>query len=92
VGFKIEGDGFILSLINFFQRLGEIHWVTLIGLAALGLLIWLPRRYPRLPALTVVALFMLLVGLFGLDRLACHPRPGAGRHPATGLAAATWRK
>ena len=71
VGFKIEGDGFILSLINFFQRLGEIHWVTLIiGLAALGLLIWLPRRYPRLPAaLTVVALFMLLVGLFGLDRL-----------------------
>lgn len=70
VGYKIEGDGFILSLINFFQRLGEIHWVTLIiGLAALGLLIWLPRRYPRLPAaLTVVALFMLLVGLFGLDR------------------------
>ncbi|PTV59061.1 SulP family inorganic anion transporter [Pseudomonas putida] len=70
VGFQIEGDGFILSLINFFQRLGEIHWVTLIiGLAALGLLIWLPRRYPRLPAaLTVVALFMLLVGLFGLDR------------------------
>lgn len=70
VGFKIEGDGFILSMINFFQRLGEIHWVTLIiGLAALGLLIWLPRRYPRLPAaLTVVALFMLLVGLFGLDR------------------------
>jgi high affinity sulfate transporter 1 len=70
VGFKIEGDGFILSLINFFQRLGEIHWVTLlIGLAALGLLIWLPRRYPRLPAaLTVVALFMLLAGLFGLDR------------------------
>ncbi|MCE7763696.1 sulfate permease [Pseudomonas putida] len=70
VGFKIEGDGFILSLINFFQRLGEIHWVTLlIGLAALGLLIWLPRRYPRLPAaLIVVALFMLLVGLFGLDR------------------------
>ncbi|MHB2082883.1 SulP family inorganic anion transporter [Pseudomonas sp. X4] len=70
VGFKIEGDGFILSLINFFQRLGEIHWVTLlIGLAALGLLIWLPRRYPRLPAaLTVVALFMLLVGLLGLDR------------------------
>ncbi|MGV5491562.1 SulP family inorganic anion transporter, partial [Pseudomonas sp. XP2] len=70
VGFKIEGDGFILSLINFFQRLGEIHWVTLlIGLSALGLLIWLPRRYPRLPAaLTVVALFMLLAGLFGLDR------------------------
>ncbi|WP_137188259.1 SulP family inorganic anion transporter [Pseudomonas asiatica] len=71
VGFKIEGDGFILSLINFFQRLGEIHWVTLlIGIAALGLLIWLPRRYPHLPAaLTVVALFMLLVGLLlGLDR------------------------
>jgi high affinity sulfate transporter 1 len=70
VGFKIEGDGFILSLINFLQRLGEIHWVTLIlGLTALGLLIWLPRRYPRLPAaLTVVVLFMLLVGLFGLDR------------------------
>ncbi|BAN52811.1 MULTISPECIES: SulP family inorganic anion transporter [Pseudomonas] len=70
VGFKIEGDGFILSLINLFQRLGEIHWVTLlIGLAALGLLVWLPRRYPRLPAaLTVVALFMLLAGLFGLDR------------------------
>lgn len=70
VGFKIEGDGFILSLINFFQRLGEIHWITLfIGLAALGLLIWLPRRFPRLPAaLTVVALFMLLVGLFGLER------------------------
>lgn len=70
VGFKIEGDGFILSLINLFQRLGEIHWITLfIGLAALGLLIWLPRRFPRLPAaLTVVALFMLLVGLFGLDR------------------------
>ncbi|MDM3884992.1 SulP family inorganic anion transporter [Pseudomonas sp. BCRC 81390] len=70
VGFRIEGDGFILSVIDFFQRLGEIHWVTLfIGLSALGLLIWLPRRYPRLPAaLTVVALFMLLVGVFGLDR------------------------
>lgn len=69
VGFKIEGDGFILSLINFGQRLGEIHWLTLlIGVAGLGLLIWLPRRYPRLPAaLVTVVLFTLLVGLFGLD-------------------------
>ncbi|MCV9920800.1 MULTISPECIES: SulP family inorganic anion transporter [Pseudomonas] len=69
VGFKIEGDGFILSLINFVQRLGEIHWLTLlIGVAGLGLLIWLPRRYPRLPAaLVTVVLFTLLVGLFGLD-------------------------
>lgn len=70
VGFKIEGDGFILSLINFFQRLGEIHWLTLaIGLAGLGLLIWLPRRYPRLPAaLVTVVVFTALAGLFGLDR------------------------
>ncbi|MCE6982044.1 SulP family inorganic anion transporter, partial [Pseudomonas frederiksbergensis] len=51
VGFQIEGNGFILSLINLLQRLGEIHWLTLvIGVAGLGLLIWLPRRYPRLPA------------------------------------------
>ena len=70
VGFKIEGDGFILSLINFLQRLGEIHWLTLaIGLVGLGLLVWLPRRYPRLPAaLVTVAVFTLLAGLFGLDR------------------------
>lgn len=70
VGFKIEGDGFVLSLINFFQRLGEIHWLTLaIGLAGLGLLIWLPRRYPRLPAaLVTVVVFTALAGLFGLDR------------------------
>ncbi|MBI6954674.1 SulP family inorganic anion transporter [Pseudomonas sp. CCOS 191] len=70
VGFKIEGDGFILSLINFFQRLGEIHWLTLvIGLAGLSLLIWLPRRYPRLPAaLVTVVVFTALAGLFGLDR------------------------
>ncbi|KNX79864.1 sulfate permease [Pseudomonas sp. 250J] len=69
VGFKIEGDGFILSLINFLQRLGEIHWLTLaIGLAGLGLLIWLPRRYPRLPAaLVTVVVFTALAGLFGLD-------------------------
>ncbi|MDN4496192.1 SulP family inorganic anion transporter [Pseudomonas mosselii] len=70
VGFRIEGDGFILSLINFLQRLGEIHWLTLaIGLAGLGLLIWLPRRYPRLPAaLVTVVVFTALAGLFGLDR------------------------
>ncbi|WP_411564356.1 SulP family inorganic anion transporter [Pseudomonas shirazensis] len=69
VGFKIEGDGFILSLINFAQRLGEIHWLTLvIGLAGLGLLIGLPRRYPRLPAaLVTVVLFTLIAGVFGLD-------------------------
>jgi MFS superfamily sulfate permease-like transporter len=70
VGFKIEGDGFILSLINFLQRLGEIHWLTLaIGLAGLALLIWLPRRYPRLPAaLVTVVVFTALAGLLGLDR------------------------
>ncbi|MDF0731116.1 SulP family inorganic anion transporter [Pseudomonas entomophila] len=70
VGFKIEGDGFILSLVDFLQRLGETHWPTLaIGLAGLALLIWLPRRYPRLPAaLVTVAVFTLLAGLFGLDR------------------------
>lgn len=70
VGFRIEGDGFILSLVNFLQRLGEIHWLTLvIGLAALGLLIWLPRRYPRLPAaLVTVVVFTAVAGLFGLDR------------------------
>jgi len=70
VGFKIEGDGFILGLADFLQRLGEIHGLTLaIGLASLGLLIWLPRRYPRLPAaLLTVALFTLLAGLFGFDR------------------------
>ncbi|MNJ16172.1 putative sulfate transporter [compost metagenome] len=70
LGFRIEGDGFILSLINLLQRLGEIKWMTLsIGLAGLALLIWLPRRYPRLPsALVTVVLATLVVGLFGLDR------------------------
>ncbi|WP_313456936.1 SulP family inorganic anion transporter [Pseudomonas sp.] len=70
VGFTIEGDGFVLSVIDFFERLPEIHGLTLlIGSLALGLLIWLPRRYPRLPAaLVTVALFTVLVGLFGLDR------------------------
>ncbi|MBV6286299.1 SulP family inorganic anion transporter [Pseudomonas aegrilactucae] len=70
VGFKIEGNGFVLSVINLFERLGEIHWLTLfIGLAGLALLIWLPRRYPRLPAaLVTVAIATALAGLFGLDR------------------------
>ncbi|NER63039.1 SulP family inorganic anion transporter [Pseudomonas sp. MAFF212427] len=70
VGFKIEGNGFVLSVINLLQRLGEIHWLTLfIGLAGLALLIWLPRRYPKLPAaLVTVAIATALAGLFGLDR------------------------
>jgi len=69
VGFKIEGSGFILAMINFFERLGEIHWLTLIiGLAGLAMLIWLPRRYPKLPAaLVTVAVFTLIAGVFGLD-------------------------
>ncbi|MCG8293913.1 MULTISPECIES: SulP family inorganic anion transporter [Pseudomonas] len=71
VGFKIEGDGFILSLVNLLQRLGEIHWLSLaIGLVGLGLLIGLPRRFPRLPAaLVTVVVFTALAGLFGWDRL-----------------------
>lgn len=71
LGFQIEGNGFILSLINLLQRLREIHWLTLvIGVAGLSLLIWLPRRYPRLPApLVTVAVATLAVWLFGLDRL-----------------------
>lgn len=70
LGFKIEGNGFILSLINLLERLGEIHWVTLsIGLVGLALLIWLPRKYPRLPsALVTVVIATLVVGVFGLDR------------------------
>ncbi|PSS57032.1 SulP family inorganic anion transporter [Pseudomonas sp. BBP2017] len=70
LGFQIEGNGFILSLINLLQRLEEIHWVTLsIGLVGLALLIWLPRQFPRLPAaLVTVALATLVVGGFGLDR------------------------
>ncbi len=70
LGFQIEGNGFILSLINLLQRLEEIHWVTLsIGLVGLLLLIWLPRRFPRLPAaLVTVVLATLVVGVFGLDR------------------------
>ncbi|MBJ9976897.1 SulP family inorganic anion transporter [Pseudomonas sp. S75] len=70
VGFSVEGDGFILSLMNLLERLGEIHWLTLLlGLSALASLIWLPRRYPRLPAaLVTVAVFTLLAALFGLDR------------------------
>ncbi|MEG0858817.1 MAG: SulP family inorganic anion transporter [Pseudomonas sp.] len=70
LGFQIEGNGFILSLINLLQRLGEIHWVTLsIGMVGLALLIWLPRRFPRLPAaLVTVVVATLVVGVFGLDR------------------------
>ena len=70
LGFKIEGNGFVLSLINLLERLNEIHWLTLfIGLAGLALLIWLPRRYPKLPAaLVTVAIATLFAGLFGLDR------------------------
>lgn len=70
LGFQIEGNGFILSLINLMQRLGEIHWVTLsIGMVGLALLIWLPRRFPRLPAaLVTVVIATLVVGVFGLDR------------------------
>jgi MFS superfamily sulfate permease-like transporter len=95
VGFKIEGDGFILSLINFLQRLGEIHWLTLaIGLAGLALLIWLPRRYPRLPAaLVTVVVFTALAGLLGLDRYGVAilgPVPAG--IPELAWPQATWRK
>jgi high affinity sulfate transporter 1 len=70
LGFQIEGNGFILSLINLVERLGEIRWLTLtIGMAGLALLIWLPRRYPRLPAaLVTVVIATAVVGVFGLDR------------------------
>lgn len=70
LGYKIEGDGFILSLLNMLQRLGETHWPTLaIGAGALALLIWLPRRFARLPAaLVTVAIATLCVGVLRLDR------------------------
>ncbi|WP_338807534.1 SulP family inorganic anion transporter [Pseudomonas chlororaphis] len=69
LGYKIEGEGFILSLLNMLQRLGETHLPTLaIGAGALALLIWLPRRFARLPAaLVTVAIATLCVGLLGLD-------------------------
>ena len=70
LGFQIEGDGFILSLINMLQRLNEIHWPTLaIGVAGLIALIWLPRHFQRLPAaLVTVAIATLAVGVLRLDR------------------------
>ncbi|MGY4663770.1 high affinity sulfate transporter 1 [Pseudomonas chlororaphis] len=70
LGYKIEGDGFILSLLNMLQRLGETHLPTLaIGAGALALLIWLPRRFARLPAaLVTVAIATLCVGVLRLDR------------------------
>ncbi|AZD85648.1 MULTISPECIES: SulP family inorganic anion transporter [Pseudomonas] len=69
LGYKIEGEGFILSLLNMLQRLGETHWPTLaIGAGALALLIWLPRRFARLPAaLVTVAIATLCVGFLRLD-------------------------
>ncbi|WP_458379427.1 SulP family inorganic anion transporter [Pseudomonas chlororaphis] len=69
LGYKIEGEGFILSLLNMLQRLGETHLPTLaIGAGALVLLIWLPRRFARLPAaLVTVAIATLCVGVLGLD-------------------------
>jgi len=69
LGYKIEGEGFILSLLNMLQRLGETHWPTLaIGAGALALLIWLPQRFARLPAaLVTVAIATLCVGVLRLD-------------------------
>ncbi|MGY4816812.1 SulP family inorganic anion transporter [Pseudomonas chlororaphis subsp. piscium] len=69
LGYKIEGEGFILSLLNMLQRLGETHLPTLaIGAGALALLIWLPRRFERLPAaLVTVAIATLCVGVLRLD-------------------------
>ncbi|MBP5077733.1 SulP family inorganic anion transporter [Pseudomonas chlororaphis] len=69
LGYTIEGEGFILSLLNMLQRLGETHLPTLaIGAGALALLIWLPRRFARLPAaLVTVAIATLCVGVLGLD-------------------------
>ncbi|WP_162095087.1 SulP family inorganic anion transporter [Pseudomonas chlororaphis] len=69
LGYKIEGEGFILSLLNMLQRLGETHLPTLaIGAGALALLIWLPRRFARLPAaLVTVAIATLCVGFLRLD-------------------------
>jgi high affinity sulfate transporter 1 len=69
LGYRIEGDGFIFSLLNMLQRLGETHWPTLaIGVGALALLIWLPRRFERLPAaLVTVAIATLCAGLLRLD-------------------------
>ncbi|WP_397447984.1 SulP family inorganic anion transporter [Pseudomonas sp. NA-150] len=70
LGYSIHGDGFIPSLLNMLQRLGETHLPTLaIGVCALALLIWLPRRFARLPAsLVAVAIATLVVGVFSLDR------------------------
>ncbi|NBA94761.1 SulP family inorganic anion transporter [Pseudomonas sp. R5(2019)] len=70
LGFKIEGDGFVLSLINMLSRLGETHLPTLaVGAVSLSLLIWLPRHFARLPAaLVTVAIATVGVELLGLDR------------------------
>ncbi|AKA24934.1 SulP family inorganic anion transporter [Pseudomonas chlororaphis] len=70
LGYKIEGDGFILSLLNMLRRLGETHLPTLaVGVAALALLIWLSRRFQRLPAaLVTVVVATLCVAVLGLDR------------------------
>lgn len=70
LGYKVEGDGFIFSLLHMLSHLGQTHLPTLaIGVSALVLLILLPRRFARLPAaLVVVAIATLCVWLFGLDR------------------------
>lgn len=69
LGYKTEADGFILSLVNMLSRINETHILSLLlGLFALGLLIWLPRRYPKWPsALVAVAVATVLAALFRLD-------------------------
>lgn len=70
LGISIQDTGFILSLTNLFQRGKDVHWLTfLIGILVLGLLIWLPRRYPRVPtAMIALAAATLAVWMLGLDR------------------------
>ncbi len=65
-----HGSGFFRSVWNVIDQLGDIHWPSaVVGLVALGLVLVLRHRAPRVPgALVVVVLGILADRVLGLSQ------------------------
>ncbi|CDF83216.1 sulfate transporter [Pseudomonas knackmussii B13] len=69
LGYHTETSGFLVGLLALLRNLGATHLPTLaLGVATLLLMIFLPRRFPKVPGALVGVLFATLASLLlGLE-------------------------